>query len=362
MATTISHDVCALPDGFADRLVLFGAGGLGRKIADTLRTEGHQVLAFCDNNPALWGSQIEGIPVVSPPSAANSFPSAVFMVAIWHPNRTEGVRHHVRQLLELGCRDVTCFVPMFWKYPKVFLPNMFWAVPGELDHDKPLIDDAAGLFDPAGRQEFERQVRLRLYGDVMCLRDPEPGPQYFPQGVVTLSPDETFVDCGAFDGDTVHDFIHVAQGRFRRIITFEPNPDNFRKLAASLTDDRVLVHAKAVGAKPQTLHLVGSGAGSTISQSGGTAIDCTTLDIALAGEQPTYIKMDIEGSEMDALLGAAETIRRHRPKLAICVYHRPDHLWRIPLLLKKLFPDSHMTLRSHMMDGFDTVCYCIPKP
>ena len=84
------------------------------------------------------------------------------------------------------------------------------------------------------------------------------------------------------------------------------------------------------------------------------------LDELLAEETPTYIKMDIEGFELDALAGAGECIRRCRPKLALCVYHRPDHLWRIPLAMHELLPCSRMTMRSYQLDGWDTVCYCVP--
>jgi hypothetical protein len=103
-----------------------------------------------------------------------------------------------------------------------------------------------------------------------------------------------------------------------------------------------------------------SGASSTVSVTGDKEVQCVTLDELLAEERPTFIKMDIEGGEIEAIHGAARTIRRSRPKLAVCVYHSPDHLWQIPLLLKQMLPDFRLTLRSHMLDGFDTVCYCLP--
>ena len=102
------------------------------------------------------------------------------------------------------------------------------------------------------------------------------------------------------------------------------------------------------------------GASSSLDGQGEHEVQCVTLDELLARESPTFIKMDIEGSEIDALHGAAATIRRCSPKIAVCVYHHPDHLWQIPSLLRQLLPNSNLTLRSHMLDGFDTVCYCIP--
>lgn len=350
-----------LSDDALDHLVLLGAGGLGRKIARTLRQIGHQPLAFCDNNRALWGTEVEGLRVFSPASAAKTFPEAAFMITIWHPSRTEGLRHHMSELQKIGCKDVTCFIPLFWRFPDLFLPNMFWEVPRKLQSQRSMIDSARELLDDDGKQEFERQLHLHLRGDVFSLKAPASGLQYFPEGAVKLAADETFVDCGAYDGDTIRDFMEISQGRFRRIIALEPDAANFQKLAASISDDRVLLHRSAAGARSEVLRLSSSGASSSISQSGANEVNCIALDDLLADESPTFIKMDIEGSEIDALRGAAITIRRCRPKMAICVYHRPSDLWEIPLLLKELLPDSHLTLRSHMLDGFDTVCYCIPE-
>jgi FkbM family methyltransferase len=361
MVSLDSSYVCTLPEDFAERLVIFGAGGLGKRIARNVGVLGHRPLAFCDNNRTLWNTEIEGVQVLSPASAASAFPKAVFMVAIWHPSQVEGLRHRIAELTKQGCENVTCFIPLFWSFPEMFLPNMFWEVPSRLIEQSSHINAARDVLDKAGQEEFDRQLQFRLTGDVMCLREPEPGLQYFPEGLFRLSPEETFVDCGAYDGDTVRDFMQVSSGHFRRVIAFEADAQNFHKLEHSSQDTRVSVLPYAVGAKSGVLRLSSSGASSSISESGDHEVHCTALDDALADEQPTFIKMDIEGSEIDALMGAAATIRRFRPKLAICIYHRPDHLWRIPLLLKNLFPDSLLTLRSHMYDGFDTVCYCLPR-
>jgi len=173
--------------------------------------------------------------------------------------------------------------------------------------------------------------------------------------------DETFVDCGAFNGDTIRDFISVSGGRYWRIIALEPDSRNFLELKNSVNDERIRFQPYATGAKREVLHMSSSGASSSVCEHGDTQVECATLDELLADEHPTYIKMDIEGSEIDALRGAAATIRRCSPKLAICVYHRPDHLWEIPSLLRQLLPGSTLTLRNHMLDGFDTVCYCVPN-
>jgi hypothetical protein len=81
----------------------------------------------------------------------------------------------------------------------------------------------------------------------------------------------------------------------------------------------------------------------------------------LEGTKPTYLKMDIEGAEPDALRGAARTIDTHRPILAVSAYHKQDHLWSIPSLLLDLHSDYQLYIRPHNEECWDTVCYAVPS-
>jgi hypothetical protein len=100
-----------------------------------------------------------------------------------------------------------------------------------------------------------------------------------------------------------------------------------------------------------------------VSADGGSTVTAVALDDVLVGWHPTFIKMDIEGSEVEALAGARRVILENRPSLAICVYHRPDHLWRIPLLLSRSADmiGYRYYLRAHGFNGFDTVLYASPE-
>ena len=76
--------------------------------------------------------------------------------------------------------------------------------------------------------------------------------------------------------------------------------------------------------------------------------------------KPTYIKLDIEGAELDALQGAGAILRGSAPRVAACVYHVQDHLWKIPLKLRELLPASSLYLRPHMHECWESVCYAVP--
>ena len=185
-------------------------------------------------------------------------------------------------------------------------------------------------------------------------------PQYFPGDLFALGDDEVFVDCGAFDGDTIAEFRRLTGDQFRSIFAFEPDAGNLARLN-SLGDSRISVQPYATWSKREVLRFASAAAASSVSETGSVEVPAIPLDDVLVDAAPTYIKMDIEGSELHALEGASVIIRRWRPKLAVCVYHAPDHLWRVPLALAQLLPDSHQTVRGYNYDGFDTVCYCIPR-
>lgn len=98
---------------------------------------------------------------------------------------------------------------------------------------------------------------------------------------------------------------------------------------------------------------------SVITPEGSLHIQVVALDDVLPSFNPTLIKLDIEGAEPAALRGAAGTIRRNQPKLAVSVYHEPDHLWKIPVLMRELLPTHPLALRYHQFNGFDVVAYAL---
>jgi len=351
-----------LPEAL-DAFVIFGAGHLGKKVAALLESLGTPALAFSDNNSALWGQSIAGLEVFSPDEALRRFPHANFMVCIWHPAKSGGLRHRILQLHQLGCEHIHTFAQLFLRFPNVFLPNMFWATREQLDNEREAISGARSLFDERGKAEFDRQLRFRL-GDPLALNDPEESAQYFPLDFLKLSEDEVFVDCGAYDGDTLEDFLSHTNGRMSRYLALEPDPGSREKLERKVVSlgvrDRVRVYPYAVGERRQSLHFQSDGMGSAISPNGQLTVDCISVDELLDGNDASFIKMDIEGFELDAIAGCRNTLARCHPKVAVCVYHRPDHLWRVPLTLKEYLPNARFTLRMYRTDGYDTVCYAVP--
>jgi FkbM family methyltransferase len=354
--------------GCERRIVIYGAGELGRRTLDGLRANGVEPLAFADRNRALWTRAIASVPVFSPEEAPHRFGSdSVFVVAVWHPAPGGGIRSIAVRLEAIGCRRVVPFSCLFWKYPSTFLPYHIFDLPSRLKRSRVAIRQAFGLFQRGRSQaEFVRQLEFRLTGDLHCLTPPDPGVQYFPDRLFRPRADEYFVDCGAYDGDTLRGLEKWTGGCFRGAAALEADPANFAALQSYVAgspklNGRVLVIQAAAGSRRDRVRFAaGELASAHVAEAGQIEVDMVALDEVPLPYKPTYIKMDIEGSEMDALLGAANLMRQHKPLAAICSYHRLEDLWQIPLRIREYMPEARLFLRLYNVDGWDLVCYAVP--
>lgn len=187
--------------------------------------------------------------------------------------------------------------------------------------------------------------------------------QYFPNDISLNKGYDVFVDCGAYNGDTISD-LNKIKGKINNLIAFEPDLKNFKELKDNVEDkkdkiaDNIFLFPCGVWSKTEQLRFVSEkGADSIISNKGISVIQCVSLDDVLLNIKPTFIKMDIEGAEVEALLGAEKLIKLHKPDLAICVYHDINHLWQIPLLLNKWNLGYKFYLRSYEHYNQETVMY-----
>ena len=353
---------------FPNELVLFGAGNLGRRTLSSLRGLGIEPRGFVDSNKTRWGQELDGVPVFSPEQAAERFGDrATFVVTIWGALGNDRMETRIARLRQLGCKSVVSFVPLYWKYPEIFLPHYTVDLPHHAHAQKSRIREALGLFaEERSSQEFLAQLRFRLFGDFSCLPDPVPGAIYFQDDLFKLGKDEVFIDCGAFDGDSLDLFLETVQNSFESVIAFEPDPVNYAKLQAKVNSlpsevrGRITLHGESTGDVHSRLMIdAGSGPSSQIGK-GQFEVECVTLDSALSGIPVSMIKMDIEGSELATLAGAKNLIQERSPILAISAYHRQADLWNIPLFIHELNEDYLFYLRPHMLEAWDLVCYAVP--
>jgi FkbM family methyltransferase len=190
---------------------------------------------------------------------------------------------------------------------------------------------------------------------------------YFCHPFWKFGPEEVFIDCGCFDGASSRQFLEVAKrhqnASVSKIIAYEPDENSFNVCTQNMIDVPFFF-IKNVGLwnKSEKLSFSATGSGqSSITPSGNIKINTVALDEELTDQRVTFIKMDVEGAEMNILKGAEKTIRNQRPKLAICVYHKPEDIIAIPEFIINLSLNYKLYLRHHTINFCDTVLYAVPQ-
>lgn len=173
-------------------------------------------------------------------------------------------------------------------------------------------------------------------------------PEYYDSDIILQNPQEVFVDCGAFTGDSIQGFIDYF-GQYRKIYGYEMMPETMQKMRNNLSQyENIEYMQKGVGSENTTMFVEGENAGAHISEKGSIEVPIVSLDSDI-DEQVTMIKMDIEGAEQDALKGAKRHIIEEKPRLLVCTYHKPADLFEIPRLIDSMRNDYKFYLRLNGM-------------
>lgn len=223
------------------------------------------------------------------------------------------------------------------------------------------------LSDDESKETYTKMIKFRQTMKYSTLPPNSYKSQYFGNKYYDYSDGEVFIDCGAFDGDTVREFKkHMKKKNVKKYkcICFEPDEDNLRILKLNHPD--AICHKMGVWNECGELMFVGGGdSGSIVSSTEAegfpadeiTSIPVCSIDDTEDCHDATFIKMDLEGSEQMALLGAKKTIIRNKPKLAICIYHSDEDMIKIPLLIHEMVPEYKLWVRQHSNGIPETVLY-----
>ena len=284
----------------------------------------------------------------------------------------------VKQLTEFGFTNLIGLNDTLKKFPDavdLILQDIIWFVDDKNKLlDKGKIQQVRGLLsDEKSLVVIDRISEFRENPSVSSYVEPDLDRHYFPKDIEWKDKIDNinFVDGGAFTGDTIHSLMEISKeiGKEVDSVTcFEPDIMNRVKLVASLATlsnriEKSFIFPCGLWSEDKVLRFnsgIGSCSNVTSSESGDYIMG-VSIDTALLSSKPNFIKMDIEGSEIDAILGARKTIRDRSPILAIAIYHKPDDLWNIPLLINEINPnyDMHITVYGSFLQ--ELVLYCIPK-
>lgn len=282
------------------KIVLYGAGTIGREILRCWQDE--RVIGFCSQTKEKQKSGYCGYPVISPEELLSRKDLNVVVSTL----RSD---EEIKQILRTG------------GYPE-----------------------------------------NRIYSLVEYLRYEDPG-QYFAPEFITYGDDEIFIDVGCCDLNSSLEMRRRC-GCLKKVYAFEPDPDNYavcleKKQRHSFEEVQLL----PVGAWSKQAELqfnARNDGGSCVCGEGNMSVSVVSIDdVVDPADKITMIKMDIEGSELEALKGARKTIQRDKPKLAICIYHKPADMVEIPLYIKELVSDYKLYIRHHSNIDRETVLYAV---
>ena len=178
--------------------------------------------------------------------------------------------------------------------------------------------------------------------------------------ILNLGDNEVYVDLGAYNGDTIDEFLHYSGGTYRKIIALEPNAKNFEKLKAHCADrERVTLWQLGAWSENTTLIFNNKAGRNSAVASQGVPTRVAAVDSLLCGIRAGYVKADVEGADYETLLGMKNTLKA-KPKLNFAAYHRTEDIFRLPLLIHALNPTYRIFLRHHpYIPAWDTNLYCI---
>lgn len=281
-------------------IVIFGSGHDGILTKKVLELCGYCITCFCDSDRDKEGKAIEGLMVISPEQLAERYKDCLVVL---------GSRVYLEEMYQQ-------LVQMNFPTENIVLP--------------------------------EHRILLG------CNRM-----QYFD--VFGCGENEVFLDAGAYNGDTTKDFMAWTGGRYKKAIVLEPLEEQFehiRNRSESEGWNNIELYKNAAWNCKESLNFEVGGAGSHIvKEKAGLCVEGMDIDSIVNNEKVTYIKMDIEGSELQALEGARKTIRTSMPRLAVCVYHKQQDIIDIPLKILSLMPDYKFYLRHYCTNSWETVLY-----
>ncbi|MDO4177871.1 MAG: FkbM family methyltransferase [Phascolarctobacterium sp.] len=209
------------------------------------------------------------------------------------------------------------------------------------------------LADEKSRQVFACTLNYKLSGKLEYLFSCETEREEDLLELFAWSENEGYLDLGAYNGDTVEEFLRLTRGKCKKILAVEPDRRNARKLrvkAEELLSQGINIDVKecGIGAELGIMNFSDSGGRqSTFVDASKTQVSVETIDHLTDAEGFTYIKFDVEGFEKQALKGGEQTIKKFSPKLFVASYHYDEDILSLPLIIREINPSYKIYLRKH---------------
>lgn len=181
---------------------------------------------------------------------------------------------------------------------------------------------------------------------------------------IKIDKNDTVIEGGIFDGITTLKIAkHLINGK---IYGFDPLISNEKE--ELFFNKKIEIIKKALWNNNKDLYFINNGAGSYVSENISSLeyikVNAITIDNFIENhklEKFDFLKLDVEGAELNVLIGAIESIKKFRPKLAISIYHSLEDFFEIPYYLMQELKEYNFNIRLYSGALMDTVLYAVPK-
>lgn len=328
------------------KLYIWGAGQKGKEIVENFASK-WTIEGFIDSNNLL--EECLGYTVFHPKSFHEEPGRCCIMISTNRPGSI------ACQISQMGITD-------YYSYYYLNMKEKRYLLQEDIDQEKIEIVKSL-LSDEKSRLLLDQIVEKRKRGFLDYTDIKEDGDEYFDHDFFSYHEDEVLVDGGGYDGDTIEEFASFTKNRYKQIYSFEPDQCTGERLESKLYryGNKVKFYPYGLYSEGTSLpfcndnqihssHIVNDDTASS-------TIQCVKLDDIIGNNAVTFIKMDIEGAEIPALYGARNTIFGNKPKLAICIYHKPDDLWEIPLLIHSWISEYKLYIRHYGVGYRGTILF-----
>lgn len=331
------------------KIVIWGAGNCGHLVNSILSEQNVRISFFADNFHAGETDSSTGIRIIGIDDVVRDKQNLLVLVSVADRQIYDAVYMQLREagLTDGQLYDMKGFIER--------LPVSFFIQNRDKYHQVYNL-----LADNFSKKVYlERIKRVYLLNDISSIVSPA-DEEYFDE-VNILTDHEVFIDCGGYSGDTSLRFIEKCGGKYKKIIVFEPETSKTAVIENNLRGTNHIVYPYGVWSENKVLYFEARGdvASRVVDEECGDKVQAVALDDYVYDEKPTFIKMDIEGSEIEALIGARKTIQTYKPKLAVCLYHKPQDLFEIPIYIKSLNENYRLYVRQYANSRYETVCYAL---
>jgi FkbM family methyltransferase len=368
-------------------VVLYGAGSAGKELYACMRLHGVQPVCFCDSDSSRIHNMYCGIPVISNDELKKVHKNSLIVIT---------TKNYSQEIIKYLVDNGFCNDRLFRIDPiKMTFYTQFYqqhATLENINENGQKISDTYNLLtDQKSKDLFIEKISLsatgadyksyrafikKFFGPIARSGFYHPPKFYFNNKIVPLNEKEVLLDGGSFIGETVNEFIKFNKKNklsYKCIYCFEPDPHNYEKLIKNTANcENTTCFKFGLWSHTTNLQFLSSEniqpTGARIikdtgdidllaPKAGNITVNAISIDELFIDKEITFIKMDIEGAEIEAIKGAANTIKKNKPKLAISVYHKSSDIFEIPLIVHKICPEYKLYLR-HLSNNFtETVLF-----